>query len=153
MPWFSNFHYHGHSYVCLPWLDSAWARVWFLVGEVLALCTWSAYWLQRADKRLWWLLDVQSKIFSTTRSHQDHTMRISRCMWPFQPDTNTRDDLGAIPLAKDNSQHTRVLQELWYMSEFQIWHPKGSWIICFTTCFWSAMAVNSYQPCIQASRR
>ena len=84
-------------------------------------------------------------------SHKNNVMRISWCAWLFQPNTYAIDDLREILLATDNSQYTKVLQELWYMSMLQIWQPKGSWTIHSTTCTWLAVVVNPYWLCIRAA--
>ena len=117
-PWLSDLINHGYCYVPLPWLDSAWAGARFLVGQILASCIKSACWLQCADKRPWWLFDVQKKMVHTTEFCQNYITRIPWHVWLFWPETYLRDDLGVILLAKDDSQHIKVLQELPYIPEF-----------------------------------
>ena len=91
MPWFPYLHDHRHCYVQLPRLDSAQAGAQFLVGEVLVSCTWSACWLQCADKWPWWLPDIQRKILHTTESYKDDITRILWCTWSFWPDTHMQE--------------------------------------------------------------
>ena len=151
MPWLPHLHDHGHCYVQLPRLDSAGAGAHFFIGEVLAPCAQSARWLQCADKRLRRLPDVQRKIVCTIKPYKGNIMRVSWCTWLFWPNTHVIDDLGTILLATDNSQHTRVLQELRYMSTLQIRHQEGSWTIRSTTHTWLAMVVNPHQLHIRAA--
>ena len=153
MPWFSHLYDHGHGYIRLPWLDLARARAWFLVGELLALYMWPAYWLKYANKRPLWLPDVQRKNVPTMESYQDCITRIPWSARSFWPDTYARDDLKALLLAHNDSQHMRVLKKLRYISAFQIWHPKSSWTICSTAYTWPAMVVNPHWLYIWASRR
>ena len=76
--------------------------------------------------------DVQ-KTVHTAEFYKDEITRIPQYAWLFWPNTYLIDDLRAILLATDNSQHTRVLQELQYMSMLQIQYPEGGWTIRSTT--------------------
>ena len=151
MPWLSLLHDHGHCYVQLPRSDTARAGARFFIGEVLALCIQSAHWLQCANKWLRRLPDVQRRIVCTAEFYEDDITRISRHVWSFWPNTHVIGDLRAILLATDDSWHMRVLQELQYVSMFQIRHQEGSWTICSTTCTRLAVIVNPHRLRIGAA--
>ena len=145
MPWLPHLHDYGHCYVRLPQLDSAQAGAQFFIGEVLAPRARSVCRLKCADKRPRLLPDIQRKTVPTAESYKDDIMKTSWCTWSFWSNTHVIDDLGAILLATDDSQYMRILQELWYVSMLQIWHPEGSWTICSTTRTWLAVVVSSHR--------
>ena len=74
-----------------------------------------------------------------------HNIMISRYAWLFFPDMCTRDDHRVILLDMYDPWYLQLLQELWYVSAFQISHPKGSWAICSTTSTKVAVVVNPHQ--------